>query len=129
MTIKKILFNTRFRELAFSALEAVLELKKAGLEEIVLTYIIPREDFAFVPYGGYLKDEEARLQETAGLRFDQWRETIGKTAAEVIRLSRERGATMIAMGRTGKDWFKEYWLGGVSHRVAEHSELPVLLVP
>ena len=295
MKIEKILFNTRFRELAFSALEAILELKKAGLKEIVLTYIIPREDVAFVPYGGYLKDEEERLKEVARLRFDQWRETIekqgiqtririetgmrnakilqiaeeesvdlivtgrkkrtifekvyvaehildllrrshtpilmekymvqfewndevltrindhifrrpllatdwsapsenalefmsglkglaekiivvhvigaklskgltkaalakleteskkrledycrrlnnagfeavsdlsiGKTAAEVIRLSRERGATMIAMGRTGKDWFKEYWLGGVSHRVAEHSELPVLLVP
>jgi len=295
MKIEKVLFNTRFRELAFSALEAILELKKAGLKEIVLTYIIPREEVAFVPYGGYLKDEEERLKETASLRFDQWRETIeeqgiqtririetgmrnakllqiaeeenvdlivtgrkkrtifekvyvaehildllrrsqtpilmekymvqfewngevltrindhifrrpllatdwstpsenaleflsgfkglaekvivvhvigaklskgltkaalkrleteskkrldaycrrlneigleatsdlsiGKTAAEVIRLSRERRATMIAMGRTGKDWFKEYWLGGVSHRVAEHSELPVLLVP
>ena len=295
MKIEKILFNTRFRELAFSALEALFELKKAGLEEIVLTYIIPREEVAFVPYGGYMKDEEERLEEVARLRFEQWREaiekhgikttirietgmrnakilqiaeeemvdlivtgrkkrttfekvyvaehildltrrsqkpilmekymvqfewndevltrindhifrrpmlatdwstpsenalefmggfkglaekiivvhviggklskgltkaaltkleteskkrlegycrrlnkmgleaasdlSIGKTAAEIIRLSRERGATMIALGRTGKDWFQQYWLGGVSHRVAEHSELPVLLVP
>jgi len=295
MKIEKILFNTRFRELAFSALEALLELKKAGLAEIVLTYIIPREEVAFVPYGGYLKDEEERLEEVARLRFEQWQEVIekhgvstririekgvrnakilqiaeeenvdlivtgrkkrtmfekvyvaehildlvrrsptpllmekymvqfewngdvltrindhifkrpllatdwstpsenalefmrgfkglaeniivvhvigrklskgltraalkkleteskrrleaycrrlneigleaisdlsvGKTATEIIRLSRERGATMIAMGRTGKDWFKEYWLGGVSHRVAELSELPVLLIP
>jgi nucleotide-binding universal stress UspA family protein len=36
---------------------------------------------------------------------------------------------MIALGRTGKDWLSEYFLGGVSHRVAENSELPVLLVP
>jgi nucleotide-binding universal stress UspA family protein len=36
---------------------------------------------------------------------------------------------MIVMGRTGKDWFKEYWLGGVSHKVAELSELPVMLIP
>lgn len=42
MKIKKILLNTRFRELAFSGLEAIIELKKAGLEKIVLTYIIPR---------------------------------------------------------------------------------------
>ena len=33
------------------------------------------------------------------------------------------------MGRTGKDWLQEYWLGGVSHRVAEMSERPVLIVP
>ena len=53
----------------------------------------------------------------------------GKTVQEIIRLSRSRGASMIAMGRTGNDWFQEYWLGGVSHKIAELSELPVLLVP
>jgi nucleotide-binding universal stress UspA family protein len=36
---------------------------------------------------------------------------------------------MIVMGRTGKDWLSQYWLGGVSHRIAETSELPVLLIP
>ena len=295
MKIEKVLFHTRFRDLAFNALEAVLELKKAGLKEIVLTHIIPREEVAFVPYGGYLKDEEKRLEEVARLRFEQWQEniaekgvrctirietgsvngkilsvaeeenvdlivtgrkkrnafekiyvgthvldilrrsplpvlmgkymvqyewagevltrvndhifetpllatdwsepsehalevlksfkglaqkaivlhniddklskgmemaalkeiedeskkrlaaysrrlneagvtaetglSIGKTVSEIIRQSRERKATLIVMGRTGKDWFQEYWLGGVSHRVAEISELPVLLVP
>ena len=55
--------------------------------------------------------------------------SIGNTVSEIIRQSREHKATLIVMGRTGKDWFQEYWLGGVSHRVAELSELPVLLVP
>jgi nucleotide-binding universal stress UspA family protein len=295
MKIKKVLFHTRFRDLALNALDAVLELKKAGLKEIVLTSIIPREEVAFVPYGGYLKDEEERLEEVARLRFEQWRDniaekgvdckirietgvvnskilsiaeeenvdlivtgrkkrttfekiyvgshvldilrrsplpvlmgkymvqyewegevltqvndhifetpllatdwsqpsenalefikslkglsqkaivlhniddklskgmemtalkevekeskkrletysqklneagvkteiclSIGKTVYEIIRQSREHKASLIVMGRTGKDWFQEYWLGGVSHRVAEISELPVLLVP
>ncbi|MGA9480262.1 MAG: universal stress protein, partial [Desulfobacterales bacterium] len=268
---------------------------KAGLKEVVLTYIIPREEVAFVPYGGYLKDEAEQLEEVARLRFEQWQEfisgkglqskvrietgslngrilavaeeekadlivtgrkkrtafekvyvgshvldiirrsplpvvmgkymvqyewagevltrvndhifdrpllatdwskpsenaleliksfkglarkvvvvhnigakiskgldvtvlkaieaesrkrledycrrleaaglsaesylSIGKTTAEILRQSREQKATMIVLGRTGKDWFQEYWLGGVSHRVAEISELPVLLVP
>jgi hypothetical protein len=35
MKIEKVLFHTRFRELAFNALEAVLELKKVGLKEIL----------------------------------------------------------------------------------------------
>ena len=295
MKIEKVLFNTRFRDLAFNALEAILELRKAGMKEIVLTSIIPREDVAFVPYGGYLKEEEERLEEVARLRFEQWKDniadkgvrckvrietgsvnskilaiaeeenvdlivtgrkkrnafekvyvgshvldilrrsplpvlmgkymvqyewagevltrvndrifetpllatdwsepseralglikslkglaqkavvlhnideklsrgmemtalkamenesqnrlenysrslteagveaetclSIGKTVSEIIRQSREHKATLIVMGRTGKDWFQEYWLGGVSHRVAELSELPVLLVP
>ncbi len=53
----------------------------------------------------------------------------GKPAREIIHLAREYRASMIIMGRTGKDWVEEYWLGGVSHKVAEASELPVLLVP
>jgi nucleotide-binding universal stress UspA family protein len=52
---------------------------------------------------------------------------MGRTVEEIIKMSREYGATMIVMGRTGKDWFSEYWLGGVSHQIAELSELPVLV--
>lgn len=53
----------------------------------------------------------------------------GKSAPEIVRVAREHKASMIIMGTTGKDRFKEFWLGSVSHRVAEESELPVLLVP
>ena len=67
MKIEKVIFHTRFRDLAFNALEAILELKKAGLKEVVLTYVIPREEVAFVPYGGYLKDEAEQLEEVARL--------------------------------------------------------------
>ena len=295
MKFEKILFPTKFRELDFNSLESLLELKKAGLKEIVLTFVIPREDVAFVPFGGYLKDEEERLREEARIRFEDWQESVsekgiktkirievgtpipkimsiaeeekvdmivagsgkrteieevclgshtlglirratipilvnkymvrferegelvtqvngrifakpllatdwskpsekamevlmalkgsvekamvahiievkiakghdksglerlekesekrlkeycdtlkknginaeshlssGKSAHEIIRVSRERKASMIIMGTTGKDRFKEFWLGSVSHRVAEESELPVLLVP
>lgn len=53
----------------------------------------------------------------------------GHAAGEIVRLAREHDASSIVMGRTGKDWFAEYWLGGVSHRVAETSERPVLVIP
>ncbi len=295
MKFKKILFYTRFREMAFNCLEAILALKKAGLREVVLIYVIPREDVSFLPYGGYMKEEAKRHEETARIRFEQWREAIekqgvackiivevggtnatildvaeaekvdlivtgrkkrtllekiyvgshildllrrspipilmakymvqyeadgeeltrvnddifsrpllttdwsepsqrardalsafkgvaekaliahvigakiskgvgqtglsalkdesekrleayrqqieadglpaeahlavGRTVAEILKISREQNATMIVMGRTGKDWVEEYWLGGVSHRIAELSEVPVLIIP
>ncbi len=294
MKFEKILFHTRFRELALNSFTSILELEKAGLKKVVLAHIIPREDF-LVPYGGYMKDKEEELIELAKINFEEWRQTVadhpvemdfrvevgsvndkmleiaqqedvdlvvagrkkrsllekiyvgshildlvrrspkpvllskymvqfewegetltrtndrvfscpmlatdwsepsenaiqallamkgaiqkvilthnidskltknrskidiraleeesrkrlekycdtlkkhgmsaephlsfGHTATEIIRLSREHGATMIILGRTGKDWFHEYWFGGVSHRVAENSELPVMLVP
>jgi len=53
----------------------------------------------------------------------------GHAAAEIVHLARVHEASLIVMGRTGKDWFQEYWLGGVSHRVAETAERPVLVIP
>ncbi len=295
MMFKKILFYTQFREMAFNSLEAILALKPAGLEEVVLTHVVPQEEVAFVPYGGYLKEEAERIKETARIRFEEWEETIaangltskirievggvnptimdiaeeekvdlivtgrkkrtllekvyvgshildllrrssipilmakymvayeiegdefsrvndqifdrpllttdwsepserardalgalkgvaqqvlvahvigsklakgqdqdglkalrlesenrleaycrrietfgltaeshlavGRTVSEILKISREHKATMIVMGRTGKDWFEEYWLGGVTHRVAELAEIPVLIIP
>lgn len=295
MQFKTLLFHTRFRELAFNSLKTILELKAAGLKKIVLAHVIPREEVAFVPYGGTLHDDLKRMREEARFKFDDWIRTIddpqlefsqrievgapnaailemaesekvdllvvgrkqrtalekvyvgthildilrrstvpvlmskymveyesqgetlmrtndeiwkrpllasdwsdpsrraldvalaleglveklivahvlgarriknldapaikrledesvnrlqaycrrideggipceyhltlGRTVEEIIKLSREHNATMIVMGRTGKDWFHEYWLGGVSHQIAELSELPVLLIP
>jgi len=295
MQFNTVLFHTRFREMAFNSLEAVAALNASGLKKVVLTYVIDREEVAFVPYGGYLKKEEARIRETAETRFEEWRKmlathgiestfrievgddnasildvaetekadlivagrkdrglfekiyvgrhildllrrssvpalmgkyrvnydsdgtelvkindaiftrpmlatdwshpsqnaiealkalsgvaeacvichvidekltkgidepafeairqesrsrldtvqqqltgapfnvstclAVGQTVPEILRTSREQEASMIVMGRTGKDWFEEYWLGGVTHRVAELSELPVMVVP
>jgi nucleotide-binding universal stress UspA family protein len=82
-----------------------------------------------------LEDEsEKRLQsycrqiDDAGIESEAHL-AMGRTVEEIINMSRDYGATMIVMGRTGKDWFREYWLGGVSHQIAELSELPVLLIP
>ena len=295
MKFEKILFYTRFREMALSALEALLDLKKVGLKEIVLVHVIPREKVAFVPYGGYMKEKEMHIKKKARDRFEQWQAVLekkgvkskiyiqvgipnavildiagkekvdmivagrkkrslfekvyvgthmldlirrspipilmdkymaeyekdgkivtrinkhifdrpmlatdwsqpssnavdaltglkglasdvvvvhnigvkiskamspvqlqelkkesrkrlkeycvrliatglkaeshlssGRTFPEIINLSRKYNASMIVLGRTGKDWLSQYWLGGVSHRVAESSELPVLLIP
>ena len=295
MAFNTMLYHTRFRELAFNSLKSLLELKAVGLKKVVLAHVIPREDVAFVPYGGTLKEDENRIREEARRKFDDWIQTIddpqihfcqrievgaanadileiakvekvdlivvgrkkrtvlekvyvgthvldilrrsnvpvlmskymvqyewqgeslmrtneqiwkrpllasdwsepsrraldatlalkglveklivthvlgarriknleppalkriedesekrlqaycrqvdeagiqseshlavGRTVEEIIKMSRDFGATMIVMGRTGKDWFHEYWLGGVSHQIAELSELPVLLIP
>ncbi len=295
MRFDTLLFHTGFRELAFNSLKSMLPLKAAGLKKVVLAHVIPREEVAFVPYGGTLKEDLEHMRERAHATFDDWIRTIddpaitftqrietgapnakilemaqaenvdliavgrkkrtlmekvyvgthvldilrrssvpvlmskymvhyewqgeslmrtndqvwrrpllatdwsdpsrralratltmgplvekimvahvmgrrrtkhlepaaiqalsteserrlqaycqeidaagltneyhlvmGRTVEEILKVSRDHGATLIVMGRTGKDWFEEYWLGGVSHRVAELSELPVLLIP
>jgi nucleotide-binding universal stress UspA family protein len=80
------------------------------------------------------KESKLRLQNYCGAieqsgMSAEFHLSAGKTVQELVRLSRDHKASMIVMGKTGKDWFQEYWLGGVSHQIAELSELPVLLIP
>jgi len=48
---------------------------------------------------------------------------------QIENAARERDATLIATGTSGKSAWQARWLGSVSHQVAEVSELPTLLVP
>jgi len=48
---------------------------------------------------------------------------------QIENAARERETTLIATGTTGKSAWQARWLGSVSQRLAEVSELPNLLVP
>ncbi|NVM24765.1 MAG: universal stress protein [Desulfobacterales bacterium] len=48
---------------------------------------------------------------------------------QIENAARERDATLIATGTTRKSAWQARWLGSVSQRLAEVSELPTLLVP
>ncbi len=60
MEIRKLLFVTKFEELGFDSLRALLELRKASLEHIVFVNVIERERVAMRRGTGYRKDEEIR---------------------------------------------------------------------
>ena len=49
MNLIKILSATKFDELTLEAIKSLLDLKRAGMEEIILTHIIPCDEVAFVP--------------------------------------------------------------------------------
>lgn len=53
----------------------------------------------------------------------------GRTAKEILRARDDNDGTLIVMGTTGKHGLKELWLGSASHRCAEQSAVPVILVP
>lgn len=133
---KRPLLASDWSEPARRALEATVDLK--GLvEKIIVTHVLGDRRIKHLEppaIKGLEVESEKRLQaycvqiEGAGIPSEAHL-AVGQTVKEIIKMSRDHGATMIVMGRTGKDWFHEYWLGGVSHRVAELSELPVLLIP
>jgi len=140
MKIKKVLFPTKFRELAFNSLESLLELKEIGLKEVVLTYVIPRDEVAFVPFGGYMKDEEERLREQARIRFEDWQEAIsrrgvdstiriqvGNPIPKIISIAEEEKVDMIVAGRKKRTTLDKVHIGSHTLDLVRRSSVPVLI--
>lgn len=141
MKMEKVLFATKFRELAFDALESLLDLKAAGLKEIILTYIIPREEVAFVPYGGYMKDEEERLREQARIRFEDWQEAlsragvdskirieVGEPVPKLVRIAEKEKVNLIVAGRKKRTALEKVYVGSHTLDLLRRSTaIPVLI--
>lgn len=133
---KRPLLASDWSEPSRRALDATLALK-GMVEKIIVGHVLgARRTKNLEPEAVERLERESlsRLQaygrqiEDAGIA-SECHLGMGRTVQEIIRMSRDYQATLIVMGRTGKDWFQEYWLGGVSHQIAELSELPVLLIP
>lgn len=141
MPIKKVLFATKFGELNLEVLKSLFDLKPAGLEEIILTHIIPRDEVAFVPFGGYLKDEEQRLREEARIRFKDWEDDIGKAGLgvrvcievgdpvpEIMKIAEAEGVNLIVIGKTRRTSLEKLYVGSHTLELLRHSEtIPVLV--
>ncbi|HEX8950097.1 MAG TPA: universal stress protein [Dissulfurispiraceae bacterium] len=139
MKIEKILFPTQFREPAFKTLETLLVLKNAGLKEIVLCFIVPIEEVAFVPFGGYLKEEEERLREEAKIRFEDWRKSLARTGigtrivievgdpvAKILSIAEREKADLIIAGKKGRTGDEGILLESRTVEILRRSRIPVL---
>lgn len=140
MKIEKILFPTKFRELAFDSLEPLLLLKEVGLKEVVLYYVIPREEVGFVPYGGYLKEEEERIREEARIRFEDWQKTlsakginskiiieVGNPVPSILNTAEKEKVNFIVIGKKKKIGHDGHFIGSNTLQVITRSKIPTLV--
>ncbi len=140
MPIKKILFPTKFRAFAFNALESLIVLKKAGLKEIILCHVISREEVGFVPYGGYLKEEEERMREEARIKLEDWQKSlsgkgiksrivieVGKPISKILDIAEEQKVDLIIVGRKEKIAIEKSFIGSYTTKIISRSHIPVLV--
>lgn len=140
MKIERILFPTKFRELAFNALEPLLILKKTGLKEIVFLYVIPREEVGFVPYGGYLKEEEERLREEARIRFEDWQKSlsaegidskiiieVGSPVPNILAATEREKIDLLVVGRKKRVAPEKTFVGSYTLQLITRSKVPTLV--
>lgn len=140
MAIEKILFPSRFRELAYESLETLFPLKNAGLREVVFCHIISREDVGFVPYGGYLKEEENKLKEEAVIRFADWQTSlsehginskvivhVGEIVHEIIKIAEDENIDLLVIGRKKRVEGASSFIGSYAHKIITRSRFPTLV--
>jgi len=137
MSIERVLFPTRFRELSFNSLEALLVLKKAGMKEIILCHVISREDVGFVPFGGYLQEEEDKLMAEARIRFEDWQRSIsekgieskivirvGDIVPQILHVAEEEKVDMIVLGKKKEE---HPFAGSKTFEIMTRSRIPALV--
>ena len=140
MAIERILFPTKFRELSFDSLDPLLVLKDAGLREIILCHIIAREDVGFVPFGGYMKEEEERMVEEARIRFEDWQKSIsdrgleskivikvGEPVPQILHVAEDEKADMMVVGRKKETRFEHPFAGSNTLQLITRSKIPALV--
>jgi nucleotide-binding universal stress UspA family protein len=140
MAIEKILFPSRFRELAYESLETLFPLKNAGLKEVVFCHVISREDVGFVPFGGYLKEEENKLREEAVIRFADWQKSlsdrdigtkvivnVGETVHEILKTADAEKVDLLVIGRKKRVDGAASFIGSNAHKIITRSKIPTLV--
>ncbi len=140
MGFEKVLFHTQFREMSREALSAILTLKTVGMKEIVLAAVIPRDDVAFVPYGGYDKAGEDRVREEMTQRFAPYLSAVaaagiagraridcGIVNAVVLDIAEAENVDLIVTGRKKRTLMEHIYVGGHTLDLVRRSPVPILM--
>lgn len=137
MAIKRVLYAVSYWELGYKGLREILTLKKAGLEEIILLHVIPREEVSFVPFGGFLKERAFELKEAANLKFKDWEKDIEKAGlksqiyieigdplAKILELTEETEADLLVIGKQKRETL---FISDMTFQLIRRAKIPVLV--
>jgi nucleotide-binding universal stress UspA family protein len=78
--------------------------------------------------GGHVTEEVEQMAKAAGVACTKV-VLRGHPSDELLRYSHESKADLLVMGSVGKSGLNRFLLGSVAEKVAQHSKVPVILVP
>ncbi len=138
--IRKVLFPTKFEALSYPCLQRLLPLKQAGLEEVVLLFVIDRDEVAYDLFRGFDRKLADRLREEARLRFEDWEKDlaeqglrarhvieVGRPDGKIIEVSCREEVDLIVAGRQRRKPADAVYLGGTTMGVLRRSSIPVFV--
>jgi len=134
---KKILYPTAFEKFYQDVLGCITNLKRVGMEEIVLLHVIYASQLPQVHEGYVLKladnlrhmlnfrmEQAARIVEGAGLQ-PTIRIELGVPHQEILKVAEEEKVDVIVCGRERKGALGEIFIGSITDRIIRHGTRPV----
>jgi len=140
MKIDKMLFVSEFEELWLDALQSLMSLRKAGMNDVVFLHVISRDKVAMRRGTGYLKQEERKIREIADIRFIDWAETlyeegmevvahivIGNIVPKILSVTEIEGVDLIVTARRKRAKLEELYAGSETSDLLRRTDKPVLI--
>ncbi|HPJ97045.1 MAG TPA: universal stress protein [Syntrophales bacterium] len=135
---RRVLYATDFSETAERALLYVEKIVESGARNITLLHVQEKNDLS--------KYLEQRLEEFTQInreRLERMRDRLLKLGAkdiqieipygsplqEIIRYTSQHEYSLIVMGSKGRGFLAKVFMGSVSHGVALHADVPLLMIP
>jgi nucleotide-binding universal stress UspA family protein len=141
MSFAHILVAYDGSELSKKALNKAKELLKDGSSKLEVVYVFHNPvvvigESVINPSDRYEKEYATHVQATINYlneeisHLSNAKVTVlqGNPASVILDYSEEIGANLIVVGSRGLSDFKEFILGSVSHNIAQHSKVPVLII-
>jgi nucleotide-binding universal stress UspA family protein len=136
--LNHILFPTDFSDNAEHAFSYVQKIADCGAKKVTLLHVQDQSKI-----DRHLKERLEEFNQIDTERLGRLRTDLEKRGVKDIRieipyglpkkeifaLANEDDVSLVVMGSQGRGYISEMFLGSVSHAVARHSEVPVLLIP
>lgn len=139
-SIEKILFPINFLDLSFQSIERLYPFKGAGLKEIILLFVIDRDEVGFNLVKGFDYKLTDQMHEEAYLRFQDWANQIQKTGlrtrgiveigtpeVKILEVAFREKVDLIVSGRRRRRAADRVYLGGAAMEVLRRTTIPVFI--
>jgi nucleotide-binding universal stress UspA family protein len=133
-----VLFPTDFSKNAEHAFNYLQEIAESGLKKVTLLHV--QDSTRITPHlahrlaefnkidlnrlGKMKKNLESKSKVSVEIRVSS-----GYPMKEILRQSKKDKVSLVVIGSQGHGFVSEIFLGSVSHNIARHSKVPVLLIP
>lgn len=144
MPIRKIVVGLDGSDEARCAAEWAAELAKASGAEVLAVHAVPMISVVGAGYGFVAAPEldQGWLDEVHKALDGEWSDPFraadvpcrtflrqGGAAVQIMDVADSEGADLVVAGRRGHGGFAELVLGSVSHQLAHHARVPLVVVP